>query len=292
MGTPVKSLRPIGFAYALTIASLLICTSARLAHAAGGEGSSGARGEVLWDNGFCDVCGMELSSERDTMVPLSTCADDFLIEGASWRIREIRALTLNVPGLELAGADVLLFEGTNVGDGPDDGRLIIEWLDLPVVQIDTGQRPTGFQLNETVIAVPPTDLPPGYYFLAVRGVGRGPHEGNFNFWIGSDAPEIVLDRGWFKSDYFGYPEWTPDEEVIGQPLDFLFRIIGEVGSIPGDFDNDGDVDIADFSLFAECFRGSGQGIPNERCRPADLDGDNDIDIADFSTFAENFTGSQ
>lgn len=60
---------------------------------------------------------------------------------------------------------------------------------------------------------------------------------------------------------------------------------------PGDFDGDGDVDIADFAFFSACFTGS--GVPCEPpCCQADLDGDGDVDIADFAIFSSNFTGSQ
>lgn len=63
---------------------------------------------------------------------------------------------------------------------------------------------------------------------------------------------------------------------------------------PGDFDGDGDVDLADFAAFAQCFGGSNLP-PAGGCPPgvnADLDGDSDVDLADFAIFSQNFTGSQ
>jgi len=62
----------------------------------------------------------------------------------------------------------------------------------------------------------------------------------------------------------------------------------------GDFDGDGDVDLADFVTFQLCFGGSGNP-PATTCPPgvdADLDGDGDVDLADFLIFQQNFTGSQ
>jgi hypothetical protein len=70
---------------------------------------------------------------------------------------------------------------------------------------------------------------------------------------------------------------------------------GSVNADPtaGDFDGDGDVDLADFAAFGQCYGGS--GLPPAPGCPkgvdADLDGDTDVDIADFSIFAQNFTGS-
>jgi hypothetical protein len=62
----------------------------------------------------------------------------------------------------------------------------------------------------------------------------------------------------------------------------------------GDFDLDGDVDLADFAGFAQCFAGAGPP-PSESCPPgvdADFDDDGDVDLADYARFAQSFTGSR
>lgn len=62
----------------------------------------------------------------------------------------------------------------------------------------------------------------------------------------------------------------------------------------GDFDGDGDVDLTDFAVFAQCF--GGPNLPPPGTCPsgadADCDDDGDVDLSDFSIFAQNFTGSQ
>jgi hypothetical protein len=60
-----------------------------------------------------------------------------------------------------------------------------------------------------------------------------------------------------------------------------------------DFDNDGDVDLTDFLLFAQCFGGAANppapGCPDGL--DADCDDDGDVDLADFTQLAQSFTGS-
>jgi len=57
-----------------------------------------------------------------------------------------------------------------------------------------------------------------------------------------------------------------------------------------DFDNDADVDLADFSAFQGCFNGPNRAPAHTGCAVADLDGDNDVDLADFSAFQGCFNG--
>jgi hypothetical protein len=54
--------------------------------------------------------------------------------------------------------------------------------------------------------------------------------------------------------------------------------------IPGDFDEDGDVDMEDFGYFQACFSGSGNPY-SYGCADASLDFDLDVDSTDFNIFA-------
>ena len=65
-------------------------------------------------------------------------------------------------------------------------------------------------------------------------------------------------------------------------------------SVHGDLDGDGDVDTADFDIFADCMAGPEVTDPPPRCDPpdflaADLESDGDVDLADFASFQEAFT---
>ena len=59
----------------------------------------------------------------------------------------------------------------------------------------------------------------------------------------------------------------------------------------GDLDHDGDVDLADFVLFADCLNGPGVAYP-VGCDAADLESpaDGDVDLADFAAFQAAFPG--
>lgn len=59
--------------------------------------------------------------------------------------------------------------------------------------------------------------------------------------------------------------------------------------VPGDLDDDDDVDGADFGLFVDCLLGPDVAYPTG-CDDANLDGDTDVDLADFAAFQTAFTG--
>jgi hypothetical protein len=82
-----------------------------------------------------------------------------------------------------------------------------------------------------------------------------------------------------------------------EPSEFLWYDAG----LPGDFNNDGRVDGADFELFRQCATGADVPYqptlppactmtPENGLIPADLDEDGDVDMDDFGIFQANYTG--
>ncbi len=58
--------------------------------------------------------------------------------------------------------------------------------------------------------------------------------------------------------------------------------------LPGDYDNDGDVDGADFTALLGCLTGPQPAALGPGCNLFDFSGDLDVDLADFATFQQVF----
>ena len=106
------------------------------------------------------------------------------------------------------------------------------------------------------------------------------------------ANELTLDRTWLgEFRLVAIYDRALEPAEVTQNFD-----AGPDGpGLPGDLDDDGDVDIDDFNTFADCLAGPDVFDPPPDCNPgdfinADLDGDGDVDLADFARFQEVFTG--
>ena len=79
-----------------------------------------------------------------------------------------------------------------------------------------------------------------------------------------------------------YPGWNIDDvQLWADPLE---------PEVPGDVNDDGHVNLSDFSTFAVCYAGPGHTTPPGGCTAeefdeCDLNQDGDVDLGDFSTFA-------
>ncbi len=60
--------------------------------------------------------------------------------------------------------------------------------------------------------------------------------------------------------------------------------------LPGDFEGDADVDLADWSWFESCFTGPQGEMSILNCETFDADTDFDVDLLDVATIQRNFTG--
>jgi hypothetical protein len=65
-----------------------------------------------------------------------------------------------------------------------------------------------------------------------------------------------------------------------------------IDPIPGDHDEDGDVDRSDLRGFIGCLEGPGErlGPPELNCEPMDFDDDGDVDLGDFASYQLAHTG--
>ncbi len=90
---------------------------------------------------------------------------------------------------------------------------------------------------------------------------------------------VVLDR-------FQFPEGGNPSGIT------LFRNTTDA-PVPGDIDEDGDLDLDDHSIFVRCMAGPAIDRPPADCTPdefarADLDDDSHVDLADFGAFQAAF----
>jgi len=83
----------------------------------------------------------------------------------------------------------------------------------------------------------------------------------------------------------------PDSTILRWPMP-----VGVDGGVAGDLDGDDDVDLGDFSGFADAWAGPGVWDAPAGCTAvqfirADLDDDIDVDLADFAVFQTGYTGT-
>jgi hypothetical protein len=85
--------------------------------------------------------------------------------------------------------------------------------------------------------------------------------------------------------------YSADEaELAGLPaLRFLLSCAAAFGFAPGDCDEDGDVDFADFAALVDCLAGPGAPLLPD-CDCQDNDDDGDVDMYDFALLQPEYTG--
>ena len=174
-----------------------------------------------------------------------------------------------LPGAVIGGP-FIQSGGTLSLSGPiDTGQLISGF--APIYEYSATHAPVALSAGETVWVEIKNDPPTGETW----------------YWEQSfDGNLLSLEDGFGPNGY--------DAGDVVNGIDRAFCVnVGVDGPAPcGDFDNDGDVDLGDFSQFSLCFAGANVP-PAGSCPPgvdADCDGDGDVDLGDFSILSLNFTG--
>jgi hypothetical protein len=182
-------------------------------------------GTLCWDNGTFDGHN-GLASELNTIVSDARSADDMQI-GNTCETDHATAeilVTSNHSGNSTAefyadtGAgptNAAPFASFNSSDdlqiGSAFGLLNVEW------EYDT----TGLTLN------------PGSYWMT--GILRGNGQNNDRGFASTSGfgGGITGQQGYFKSNFFGFPVWTPTQAVVGEPWDFAHRVFEGGGGTTG-----------------------------------------------------------
>lgn len=183
--------------------------------------SSPLYGEIVWDNrGERLFGGSASSSERDTRVAESWTADDFSLDAGAF-IDVLNALLWVRPvEAEVKSADYMILD-------EDFNNVIGAQAVKPELERIWCCEFGGGGVFQVTLQVN-IELPPGRYYCAVRLVGTGPGCNCQFFKAGRDGGVLGETEGYFQSEYFGYPEWTPVSELFGYPDDFSFWLEGEL----------------------------------------------------------------
>ena len=91
-------------------------------------------------------------------------------------------------------------------------------------------------------------------------------------------------KGVFEHLAFSVVDTVGPFTVYIDNIDFLCAMPGY-----GDLNNDGDVDLSDYTIFAQCLQGPNVTVVGD-CLNADADADDDVDAADFAAFQEAIGG--
>jgi hypothetical protein len=94
---------------------------------------------------------------------------------------------------------------------------------------------------------------------------------------------------------FAFPfETITSEAVRADVMTRIFDYLSDRSApLPFDHDNDGDVDLSDYGVFAFCLQGPAVTyLPTHFCAAEDSDEDGDVDLDDFALFQFVFTGSR
>jgi hypothetical protein len=148
--------------------------------------------------------------------------------------------------------------------------------DLQETLDDFSQGPAELMGSVTVA---PYQAPTRYVLdvsaVATAAVTSGDDRVAFRFQIDPDSPYTANQA--FMDAVDSDPTTKPSLTLAAAP-------------VPGDLDDDGDADLADFALFYDCFLELGSCTP-EQAELADLDGNGGVDLRDYADFQAAFTGN-
>ncbi len=187
-----------------------------------------------------------------------------------------------VAGINHRARNLLTFSG---GIGPTDapeftGPDAIEYTAEGSLPIDDSRRP-AVDLTDGVDLIPPGTTKNVFVSLAVDA---------------SATQAATITSADFHCDFDGDGMYTNVSAAISSPVLVWPGTTGYVSvavthPVLGDLDADGDVDLSDYTVFANCITGPDLSLA-PGCGPADLGGDGDVDVVDFGLLQQQFTATR
>jgi hypothetical protein len=220
---------------------------------------------ALWHNGEPNLGpGIGLTCERDISNGLESWVVDDVMFEESVVVQDLHWWASADEGFGFMNSDDIIIL-TDAGGMPGD--VVVELWDVYGIHHDTCRDAGSRDVYHHSIDGLEIPLPAGTYWFGMRPVDSG---GGQSFHL--TAVANGTNECYFKSEGFGYPDWTPSHEAFGVSYEIAFCVTGaEQASCPADFDGDGDVDTADLLHLLACW-GTDCG---------DVDGDGDTDTADL-----------
>jgi uncharacterized protein (TIGR03382 family) len=170
-----------------------------------------------------------LASEHGTTVPDARTADDLDLSLLTYFNRLTVWMIVSFPTspgdfkVELYGNDV---------DRP--GGFDEDFEAMSAVDLGMWNDNQNLHLIEIIFEEPSFILNVGKWWISPVALGN--RQGNDRgFWGTSGTGDINGFEGHLRSDFFGYPDWTPvsDPGIFGSPSDFAFRFEGNFKPAPG-----------------------------------------------------------
>jgi len=239
-----------------------------------------------------------LINERDTegVFPDGFIVNDFSLD-ADTTVTGIRILISDLFFQFFANGsgDVILL----ADDGGAPGAVITELTDLGGVFLDpTLDAAFGSPVNLYGIDGLDLALDGGVtYWIGFRAVMTSDPDGFGGVAYQLTTP-VVGSEAYWRSDFFGFPDFTPMTDILGAPSDFAFCLTTGVvdpcaGIVRGDSNGDGLVNFDDIDCFvsalvsSDAWEACGTTYPPSAYQCAnDIDQNGSVDFDDIDPFVE------
>jgi hypothetical protein len=177
---------------------------------------------LLWDNGDPDLVNAACC-QRVGAVPVCDTADDFHLEKKT-TIQKVIWETVDTVDYVWDGTDdLIIYQYTNDGPGPE----VVKLFEVQNTRLQVGEQ-WGKPWYRYEIDLEGQDksfnLAKGDYYILLRPYTAGTV--GQSFWMTSPPPAGSTSQAYFRSEYFGFPDWVPTSDVFGAPYDVSFKIYG------------------------------------------------------------------
>jgi uncharacterized repeat protein (TIGR01451 family) len=161
-----------------------------------------------------------LAAQYDSETPLDAYpADDFHFEEDT-EVSDVHWIGGYMNPAEYAEFDwcIGFFNDRGDGNAPGSayaGPYCYNWADINWVELELGKYEMSVDLPESII------FPACYKFwITIYAIGTIPPQSAWGY----HQDPINLHQAVFTSNYFGFPDWTDVEIIVGYPFDMCFQL--------------------------------------------------------------------